>query len=124
FVYGLALEDRGKETVLRRIGVEPTGDAFNEVSLEPQSGRPLNPMINAGAIASTAMVAGRSREDQWERIRSLLSIYAGRSLSLDRTVYESERSTGHRNRAIGHMLRNFDVLTGDPEPAHDLYFSQ
>ena len=68
FVYGLALEDRGKSTVLERIGVEPTGEAFNEISLEPGSGRPRNPLINAGAIAATALVAGRSPEDRWARI--------------------------------------------------------
>ena len=60
FVYGLALEDRGKPAVLGRIGVEPTGDAFNEISLERRTGRPFNPMINAGAIASTSLVLGRS----------------------------------------------------------------
>ena len=58
FVYGLALEDRGKPAVLQRIGVEPTGDAFNEISLERNTGRPFNPMINAGAIASSSLVLG------------------------------------------------------------------
>ena len=61
FVYGLALEDRGKPAVLERIGVEPTGDAFNEISLESATGRPRNPMINAGAITATSLVAGDSR---------------------------------------------------------------
>ena len=54
FVYGLALEDRGRERVLDTIGVEPSGDAFNSISLAPGSGAPLNPMINAGAIAFSA----------------------------------------------------------------------
>jgi glutaminase len=52
FVYGLALEDNGLTDVLAKVGVEPTGDAFNSISLEPGTGRPLNPMINAGAIAT------------------------------------------------------------------------
>lgn len=124
FVYGLALEDRGREAVLKAIGVEPTGDAFNSISLAPETGCPLNPMINAGAIAATSLVAGRSYEDKLKRILSVISLYAGRQLTIDHVVYESERTTGHRNRAIGHMLRNFDILTEDPEPALDTYFQQ
>ena len=123
-VYGLALEDRGKEAVLAKVGVEPTGDAFNSISLEPRTGRPLNPMINAGAITSASLVAGRSEADRFERILSLFSMYAGRKLDLDEAVYLSEKSTGHRNRAIGHMLRNFDIISEDPDPALDLYFRQ
>jgi glutaminase len=123
-VYGLALEDRGKPAVLQRIGVEPTGDAFNEISLEPGTGRPRNPMINAGAITATSLVAGHSAEDRWERMLSLFSLYAGRRLRLDDVVYRSERDTGHRNRAIGHMLRNAGVIDRDPEGDLDLYFRQ
>ena len=124
FTYGLALEDRGRDTVLDKIGVEPTGEAFNSISLQPGSGRPLNPMINAGAIAAASLVAGHSPEDRFHRILSVFSLFAGRALTLDHAVYESERDTGHRNRAIGHMLRNFDILTDHPDDPLDLYFRQ
>jgi glutaminase len=122
--YGLVLEDRGRSAVLAKIGVEPTGDAFNSISLAPGTGSPLNPMINAGAIAAASLVAGNSQQDKLERLLSVYSMYAGRALAIDGAVFQSERATGHRNRAIGHMLRNFDVLSGDPEPPLDLYFSQ
>lgn len=124
FVYGLALEDRGRDAVLAKIGVEPTGDAFNSVSLEPGTGRPLNPMINAGAIASASLVAGHSNEDRFFRVLSTFSVYAGHPLDLDEAVYASERDTGHRNRAIAHMLRNFDIITEEPEGPLDVYFRQ
>jgi glutaminase len=124
FVYGLALEDRGKAAVLASIGVEPTGDAFNEISLESSTGRPRNPMINAGAITATSLILGSSLEDRWQRLLTLFSLYAGRSLAQSDVVYRSERDTGHRNRAISHMLRNFSIIERDPEPDLDLYFRQ
>jgi glutaminase len=124
FVYGLALEDRGKAAVLARIGVEPTGDAFNEISLEPGTGRPRNPMINAGAIAAAGLVAGHSLDDRWNRMLGLFALYTGRRVELNEAVYRSENDTGHRNRAISHMLRNAGILTGNPELDLDLYFRQ
>lgn len=124
FVYGMALEDQGRTAVREKVGVEPTGDAFNSISLEPGTGRPRNPMINAGAIATTSLIEGKTPEIRQRRILETFGLHAGRPLSLDSAVYQSESSTGHRNRAIGHMLRNFDILTSDPIPIVDLYFRQ
>ena len=68
FVYVLALEDNSRGEVLSKVGVEPTGDAFNAISLEPVTGRPRNPMINAGAIASAGLVAGKNPGIRWNRV--------------------------------------------------------
>jgi len=123
-VYGVALEDQGLDRVRQVVGVEPSGEAFNSISLEPGTGRPLNPMINAGAIATSSLVAGATRQDRLARVTGAMSAYAGRPLAIDEAVFESERSTGHRNRAIGHLLRNYDILSEDPEAALELYFRQ
>ena len=124
FTYGLALADRGFDAVDAKVGVEPSGEAFNSISLAPESGRPLNPMINAGAITSTSLVAGDSAAERERRVVDFYGRFAGRALEVDADVYEAERDTGHRNRAIGHMLRAFGVLEEGPDDALDLYFRQ
>ena len=116
FAYALALQDRGLDTVLAKVGVEPSGEAFNELSLEGGSRRPLNPMINAGAIATYSLVGapGINPEERLERAVSGLSAFAGRRLSVDDRVRESELEHAHRNLAIGHMLRSYGILDEDP----------
>jgi glutaminase len=124
FVYGLALEDRGVGAVLERIGVEPGGEAFNAISLEPGTGRPRNSMINAGAIATAGLVAGGNSSAKMERTLAMLSRFAGRALEIDNAVYVSERDTGHRNRAIAYLLRNAEILGDDVDEVLDRYFQQ
>lgn len=116
FVYALALADRGFDAVLAKVGVEPSGEAFNEISLERGSGRPLNPMINAGAI-TTHSLAGSQELDagaRLERVVSGLSAFAGRRLEIDDGVCASELENAHRNLAIAHMLRSHGILDEDP----------
>jgi len=124
FVYGLALEDNGRTDILKKIGVEPTGDAFNSISLDSETGQPANPMINAGAIATAGQIMGYDKDKKLLRVMGMMSAYAGRSLEIDEAVYRSESETGHRNRAIGYMLRNFNILEEDPSETLDLYFRQ
>jgi len=122
--YGLALQDRGEEHVLSRIGVEPSGDAFNAISLKAGTGKPFNPMINAGAIATCGQILATQTESRIDRIARYLSTCAGGTLEVDDAVYRSESETGHRNRAIGWMLRNFGIIDEDPQDILETYFQQ
>lgn len=122
--YGLALEDLGEAAVRRRIGVEPTGDAFNSITLAPGSGSPLNPMVNSGAIAAASLIRHDADQTATMRIVEHIGAFAGRSLIVDVAVLESERATGHRNRAIAHLLMASGTLDSDPHEALDRYFAQ
>jgi glutaminase len=123
-VYGLALEDHGPEHVLRHVGVEPTGEAFNSIVMDEVNNRPFNPMVNAGAIATTALIRGNGCEERFKRILDMFSRYAGRQLTVDESVFESERATGHRNRAIAYLQLNSGMIE-EPVSEHlDLYFRQ
>lgn len=124
FTYGLALQDQGMAAVDAKVDVEPSGDAFNEISLASDTGRPRNPMINAGAITAASLVQGDSGEERFSRVLDWYSSFAGRELDVDESVYSSEITTAHRNRAIAHMLREFGILTGDPEDALAQYVRQ
>lgn len=123
FVYALALSDLGLDAVAARIGFEPSGEPFNAISLEPDTGRPANALINAGAIVTTSLIPG-TPEESYARIHEGLSAFAGRNLEFDDRVYRSEAATGDRNRALGYLTRAQGVLARPAEEATDVYFRQ
>jgi glutaminase len=124
FVFGQALEDHGREAVLEKVGVEPTGEAFNAIVLDEQSNRPFNPLVNAGAIATADLLQGRDYADRVKRLLSLFGRYFGRDVFIDNAIFMSERTTGHRNRAISHLMLNFGMVNDRIEESLELYFQQ
>lgn len=124
-MYGLALKSCGCDFVHSKVGVEPTGEAFNSiVELEEKTHRPFNPMINSGAIATTSLIQGKNITEKFELIRNFFSSFVGHNLSIDEAVYESEKKTAHRNRAISYLMKHFNVIDTEIEETLELYFKQ
>lgn len=120
FVLALVLDAIGHEEVHRVVGVNNTGLPFNSViALELNQGSPMNPMVNAGAIATTALLPGG-----WLAVHEGLSRFAGRSLELDERVLRSESETNHRNQGIADLLTSYGRLAGDPEESVEVYTRQ
>jgi glutaminase len=122
FSYCLAIELVGAKAVRERVGVEPSGDAFNAIEFDPVTRRPFNPMVNAGAITVAGILRETFGDSAFDEVLERFSKAAGRTLDLDESVYRSEEATGHRNRAISHLLCAANVLREPVAPALDLYF--
>jgi glutaminase len=124
FAFGVAIEELGHERVWQRVDVEPSGDAFNSIELQPRTNRPHNPMVNSGAITVAALLYEAHGEHTIDHLLARFSAAAGRALTIDQHVYDSERRTGHRNRAIAHLLLNFGMIPEAAEAILDVYFKQ
>lgn len=123
--YALALEAVGEDEVRRHVDVEPSGEAFNSISLQSGTGLPLNPMVNAGAIATASLIEPLGFDYPIDRILHEYSSFAGRDLSIDDDVFESENESGDRNRAIAYLLKNSGAIDApDVEAVVETYFEQ
>lgn len=125
FVFALVCQEIGPEAARNRIGVNSTGLPFNSVAAVERSpdGR-TNPMVNAGAIATTSLVPGASAAEKWEFVHAGLSRFAGRDLRVDDDVYASASETNFRNRGLAAVLESLDRMYSDPVEATDLYTRQ
>jgi glutaminase len=103
----------------------PPGCRFNSLyAVERSTDGRTNPMVNAGAIATTGLASGAGVEDRWRFIREGLSRFAGRELSLDPEVYASASATNSRNQSIARLLESFDRVYCPPADAVELYTRQ
>ncbi len=125
FVFALVCETIGPEEARAKLGANATGLAFNSLAAVEQApdGR-TNPMVNAGAIATTSLVPGATADEKWKFIHDGLSHFAGRKLPLNEEVYASASETNFRNRSIARLLQSYDRIYCDAVQATDLYTRQ
>ena len=125
FVFALVCQALGHQEARRKLGVNSTGLPFNSVmAIELNEDRTMNPMVNAGAIATTSLVPGDTADEKFAYLTAGLSRFAGRTLELDVDVYESESETNLRNHGIAHLLDSYGRLYFDPDEATDVYTRQ
>ena len=123
----LALLDNGEDKVFEKVGKEPTGDAFDSIiKLETMvPSRPLNPMINAGAIVIASMINGKNAEEKFERLLNFARRITNNSkLDINQEVYLSEKNAGNRNRSMAYFMKDVGIIEGDVEEVLDVYFKQ
>ncbi|TQK20551.1 L-glutaminase [Microbacterium sp. SLBN-154] len=120
FLFALALLDTDGDA-LHRVGIEPTGEAFDAIKLESGTGRPPNPMVNAGALLTASLVDGGDVEGRTDRIIRGLSAFAGRPLEIDERTASEEREHGERNHALAHLMRAEDTLHVTADDAVEVY---
>lgn len=125
FVYGLALEAHGRDHVLERVGVEPSGDAFHSIVFDERNNRPYNPMVNAGALVTTDLVEGGDTAEQLKLILGTLRHYAGNeNLKVDESIFALEMRSADRNRATAYLMRSYGMISQDVEENLALYLRQ
>ena len=125
FTMCLVMQEQGEEVIVEKIGVEPTGLPFNSVTaVEELKTRSVNPLVNAGAIASVSLIKAANADDRWKKILECYGQFAGEKLSLNEEVYQSESATNQHNRGIAELLFSYDRLYCDPLEACDVYTKQ
>ncbi|WP_374798104.1 MULTISPECIES: glutaminase A [Aerosakkonema] len=124
FVYGLALEDCDREYVSRKVSVKQAGETSNSIVLDDKNKRPYNPIVNAGAIATTDMIKGNGINERLKRILDMFERYTGRKHSVDTATFFSEKGIGNRDRGIAYLMLNFGIVSDKIEETLDLYFQQ
>ena len=125
FTAALVMEAQGIDSIRDKIGVEPTGMPFNSITaIEMNDKRSRNPLVNAGAIAAVSMIEAKDADERWKIILDGYSDFAGEPLQLQDDVYVSEAATNYRNRAIAHLLYNYERLYSEPLEATDVYTKQ
>lgn len=125
FTLALAMEELGPDKVFQRIGSEPTGRPFNSpLAVVDMPTHTANPLVNAGAIATTSLISGRDADEKWNKILAFYGKAAGEKLTLIDEVYKSEAATNAGNKALSMLLAKYERIYADPFESVDIYTKQ
>lgn len=125
FTCAMVIDDLGSQAIMDKVGVDATGMKFNAIEpIEWKKGKELNPCVNPGAIATTSLIKGTTGEEKWENIINTFSDFAGRQLTVNQPVYESEAATNQRNQALAWLLFAYERMYFDPVKSTDIYTKQ
>lgn len=125
FAMAKVMEEQGPDAILNNMGVDATGQVFNSITaIEQYKGSEMNPMVNPGAITTTSMISGATPDEIWGKIMAIHSDCAGRQLTVNQEVYESEAATNQRNQAISMLMYAYGHIKDKPLQACDLYTKQ
>lgn len=123
----MAVMDRGAETVFDKVGMEPTGDPFNSIGKleERKPAKPLNPMINAGALVVSSMVRGANVEERLGRLLQFIHELAGNpNIRYNEKVAESEFETAYLNRSLAYFMKQYGLIDDQIEELMAFYTKQ
>ncbi len=125
FTYAKIMQENGPEVVKEKIGVNATGLPFNSIiAIELIPTRSVNPFVNAGAIASTSLVAAKDSASRWASIKANMDAFAAHELEFNEVVYDSEVNDNLRNQAISKLLQANGRTYSDPLEATTVYTKQ
>ncbi|HCN62084.1 MAG TPA: glutaminase [Pseudomonas sp.] len=125
FTLAHVLDEYSPQTLRSKIGCDPTGEPFNSVvALELHKGRPLNPFVNAGAMATVSLIKAENPQVRWEKIQATYNAFAGRELSVNEEVYKSEAASNQHNRGIAWLLQSYGYMYADPMEVCAVYTRQ
>ncbi len=125
FTLASVIDDLGPEIVMQKVGVDATGMKFNNAEfVERNKGKQGNPLVNAGAIATTSMIKGADYNDKWNTIMNVMEGFAGEKLEVNQPVYESEAATNQHNQALAFLMASFESMSWDNLQTTDLYTKQ
>ena len=116
----VALEICGLDAVFGKVGMEPSGEAFDSlVELDVNDTKPYNPLINSGALAVCGLLV--KEVSFLDMLRYTRNVCVDFDIELNEDVYDSEMKTCARNRSIAYLLQSKNIITTDVEDVLRFY---
>ena len=126
--YCIAHDMLGRDAIHKKVGYEPSGQAFNAFILN-KGGLPHNPMINAGAIMISSLILPEKEPSQRFQIIKYFydNLCVVSPIGFNNSVFLSEKHHADRNTSLAYYMRENKAFKDNPSPNQiqetlDLYF--